>query len=143
MGIWHGYLGIENVGLNAAQKQLLVIELRKLGPKTHPQPAMLNHLRTRLDGDAVIFEAEFDENKITVASIKQYLADVFGIDPSTITHTTQSTQYGPMVTFSRGTDKLRMLLFGGIGSNWDESRLNALAYLKVDADRWEDVSVLP
>lgn len=65
MSDFHVYFGIENLNLNATQKAQLVTALKALGPAAHPRPCMLNHWRPRLDGDAVIFEALFDETKIT------------------------------------------------------------------------------
>lgn len=136
--IWHGYIGIENLNLNDSQRQMLIAELRRLGPAFDLQPARLNHWRTRLDGEAVIFEALFNENNLTAARFKQWLGDIFGIDSSTINHQTQQTQHGPVVTFSRGgTDYLRFLLFGGQGSAWSESGDQARAFLVANQSKWD------
>ncbi len=62
------YLGIENLALISSQKAILVAELRALGA-THPcgpAVACVNHWRTRLDGEAAIFEALFNEDNLTV-----------------------------------------------------------------------------
>ncbi len=125
--------------MNTAQKQTLIVELRKLGPKVHSQPAFLNHSCLRLDSDAAIFEAEFSRDKISVEAMKRYLANIFGVDPSTITHTSQGTKYGPLVTFTRGVERLRMILFGGVGTGWSKSQLSALAYLKDNHIQWDGV----
>ena len=143
MSKWHGYIGIENVGLSATQRATLIAELRTLGPASDPQPARLNHWRTRLDNEAAIFEALFNEGALTVARFKQRLATIFGVDPTTISDATQATQFGPLMTFSKGgTDYLRFLLFGGKGAAWMESGDGARAYLAANAGEWYEESDL-
>lgn len=134
----HFYLGIENLNLNTAQRQTLIDALKVLGPASDPQPARLCHWRIRLDSEAAIFEALFDEDTLTVERFKQRLGTIFSVDPDSIDHTTQQTQYGPLVTFSRGgTDYLRFLLFGGAGASWMESGDAARAYLSSNREEWE------
>ena len=142
MADWHGYFAIEDLNLNDNQRDTLVDVLKALGPKTHPQPACLNHWRTRLDGDAAIFEALFDESLLTVEAMKDRLAAIFGISPATIDHTLTIFHFGPgstpVVVFSRnGTDYLRMALFGGPDATWEESGDEVRAYLALFADQWE------
>ena len=134
---WHGYFGIENLGLNQAQKVELVQALRGLGPASSPQPALLNHWRTRLDDEAAIYEALWNQDKISIDSIKQFLADIFGIDPSIISDSVSPSQYGPTVIFSRGGDRLRMIQFAGIGSSWNESGDATRKFLKDNQSEWE------
>ena len=139
----HFYLGIENLGLNAEQRQTLIAELRALGPEIDPQPARLCHWRTRLDGEAAIFEALFNEDNLTVAKFKQRLGSIFGIDPETMNHSTQQLEFAgigsTMVTFSRsGIDYLRFVLFGGVGESWANSGNECRGYLAVNKDEWED-----
>ena len=138
MANWHGYLAVENLNLNAAQRATLIDALRNLGPVSDPQPARLNHWRTRLDGEAAIFEALFNESNLTVDKFKQRLGAIFGVDPATIDDATQSTAFGPVVTFSRGgTDYLRFLLFGGAGAAWMESGDECRGYLAANIAEWE------
>ena len=142
MPTWHGYFGIENLALDAEQRATLVAALRALWPGSHPQPACLNHWRTRLDGDAAIFEALFDTDHLTVDAFKTRLAAVFGVDPATIDHSLTSQVFHslptPIATFSRaGTDYLRMALFGGLSATWLESGDEARAYLALYSDQWE------
>ena len=142
---WHGYMGIENLNLSAGQRGTLVTALRALGPGSDPQPARLNHWRTRLDNDAAIFEALFDEDNLTVTKFKQRLGSIFGVSWVTIgsavqnvTYVTRQTQ---VVTFSRtGTDYLRVALFGGIGATWAESSVEAQGYLLANIAEWESLS---
>ena len=133
----HFYFGIENVGLTATQKETLVTALKLLGPKTHPSPACLCHWRIRLDGEAAIFEALFNEDNLTIQAGKDRLASIFGIDPGAIVDSVQQTSYGPLVTFSYSGDKLRFLMFGGANATLQESRDACRAYLKANLASWE------
>jgi len=142
MANWHGYFGIENVGLNASQRATLITVLRALGPSSDPQPCMLNHWRTRLDGNAAIFEARFPDEALTVQAFKARLGAIFGIDPLTIDDAMITRNWGgqttPVVTFSRGgTDYVRMALFGGLNATWAESGDACRAYLAENAAEWE------
>jgi len=141
--MWHGYFGIEDINLNDAQRDTLVDVLRRLGPDTHPSPACLNHWRTRLDGDAAIFEALFDEDLLSIDAMKERLAAIFNINPATIDYTLTIFHFGtgntPVAVFSRnGTDYIRMALFGGVGADWMESGDECRAYLTLFADQWEE-----
>ena len=136
--MWHGYIGIVNVGLNDSQRDTFIDALKALGPKSHQQPACLCHWRTRLDKQAVILEALFNEDNLTINAFRNRLANIFGVDPDTIADSTQQTQYGPLVTFSRNGDRLRFLAFGGKGNTWANSGAWARAYLKANIDDWEE-----
>lgn len=140
----HIYMGAENLNLNDAQRAALIIELRALGPSRdrETQPARLNHWRARLDGQAAIFEANFNEDALNVETFKRRLGDKLGVSWATIAASTQIVHFAggntPVVTFSRtGTNYLRVALFGGIGATWEESRLECLGYLKANAAEWE------
>jgi len=138
----HCYIGIENINLNASQRQTLVAALRALGPASHPSPACLCHWRTRTDGQAAIFEALFDENALTITAFKNRLASIFGVQPDTIDHATTSLSFAggttPVVTFSRGgTGYLRFALFGGVDATWGESGDECRGYLAAYRDQWD------
>jgi hypothetical protein len=138
----HLYLGVENIGLNTAQRATLIDALRALGPRSDPQPARLNHWRTRLDGEAAIFEALFNENALMVDAFKARLASIFSIDPATIDHAASSRSFAdgstPIVVFSRsGVDYLRFALFGGVDAAWMESGDECRGYLALNRDEWE------
>jgi len=141
----HVYFGIENLNLNASQRQVLVEALRGLGPAGDRQPAHLCHWRTRLDGEAAIFEALFDESRITVQAFKNRLGVIFGVDPNSIDQAVSNVTFGArdtaVVTFSRNsTDYLRVAFFGYDGVDWptwDESRVETLAYLAANQEEWE------
>lgn len=143
--MWHGYFGIENLALNDNQRGELVDALRKLGPTSDPQPARLCHWRTRLDGQAAIFEALFNEAHITVDAFKMRLGVIFSIDPQTIDHAinlvTFAARETAIATFSRGgTDYLRLAMFGYDGADWPtwmESGDEARSYLAANREEWE------
>ena len=140
--MWHGYFGIENINLSDAQRDTLVAVLRQLGPASDPSPARIMHWRTRLDGQAAIFEAMFQNGDLTVATFKQRLANIFGIDPATISHSTVTQDWGnqetPVITFSRnGTDYLRVAVFAGKQKYWEASGDAARGYISANLAEWE------
>lgn len=143
MSNWRGYFGIENINLNSSQRAILITELRDLGPSNHLQPAYFCHWRSRLDNDAAIFEAQFNEDNLTLEKFKQRLGSIFGVDPDTIDHASIQRDYAgygtPVVMFSRGgIDYLRMALFGGTAATWEESKQEALGYLSTNRGKWGD-----
>ena len=142
--MWHGYFGIENLALSDQQRATLVAALQALGPDSHPSPACLCHSRTRLDGQAAIFEALFSDQALTVDAFKTRLAAIFDVDAETIDHTITTTSFAgthdtPIATFTySGTDYLRMALFGGLSATWLESGDETRAYLAANAEAWEE-----
>ncbi|HSB65037.1 MAG TPA: hypothetical protein VLD65_00570, partial [Anaerolineales bacterium] len=138
--MWHGYVGIEDLGLTVNQRNTLVAALRQLGPASDPQPARLNHWRVRLDDKAVIFEALFNDQDWTVETIKTRLAGIFGIDPALINHTTTSSVYGPVIVFKypSNTNKLRMIAFAGVNATWEQSRQACSQYLLDNLLAWDN-----
>lgn len=142
--MWHGYFGIENLALSDQQRAALVAALRALGPDTHRSPACLCHWRTRLDNQAAIFEALFDEAALTVDAFRTRLAAIFDVGPSLIDHALHTVSFAGQVdtviaTFSTaGTDYLRMALFGGLAATWHQSGDEARAYIAANLDAWEE-----
>ena len=143
MATRHFYIGIENINLNVVQRQILIDELKSLGPASNPQPARLCHWRTRLDGEAAIFEALFDESNLTLNKFKQRLGAIFSVGPGSIDHSTNQVDFAghgtQIVMFSRdGTDYLRFALFGGIDAAWMDSGDECRGYLKANYDEWNE-----
>ena len=131
------YFGIESLNLTTAQRNTLVDALRQMGANNqHPNPAYRNHWRVRLDNLAVIFEADWNVEDWTVEQVKQRLATIFGVSVSLVTHSVAQTVYGPVVTFTRTTDRLRVVVFGGVDATYKESQAAALAYLAANAEAW-------
>ncbi len=139
------YFGIENINLTAPQKQSLIDGLKTLEDNANNNPCNRNHWRLRLDNDAIIFEANFDESQLTIAAIKSRLATIFGVAVGTISHSTsQNATYGLIVTFIHSAqNKIRMVAFGHNGTNWatvEQSRTAAQAYLAANSVAWESAS---
>lgn len=137
------YFGIENINLTAPQKATFITGLQALGDNASANPCNRNHWRIRTDNDAVIFEANFDEDNLTIAAIKARLATIFGVAVGTITHSTsQNATYGLIVTFIHSAqNKVRMVAFGHNGTAWGtiaQSRTAAQAYLAANAAAWGD-----
>lgn len=140
--MWHGYIGIENLGLTAPQKQTLLDGIGGLGPSDDPQPCRRNHRRVRTDNDAAIFETVFANDDLTIAAFKTRLGAIFGVDPATIAHTVSTQSYAGnttnVLTFQRpaGTNRIRVALFGGTTASWQQSRDEAAGYLAANAAAW-------
>jgi hypothetical protein len=140
----HLYIGLENIALTAPQKQTLIAALAALGPASDPQPSHRNHRRVRLDGDAVIFEAAFGDNDLTVSALRQYVADVFGVPVAQVTSATANQTFAsipsPIVTLTyQAVARLRVALFGGTSATWVQSAVEVRAYLAANAAAWGDV----
>lgn len=137
------YFGIENINLTVGQKNTLITGLQAIGDNASANPCNRNHWRIRADNNAVIFEANFDENNLTIDAIKQRLATIFGVAVGTITHSTsQNATYGLIVTFIQGgQNKIRSVAFGYNGGwgSWVESNAATRSYLAANAVAWGDV----
>jgi hypothetical protein len=133
--MWHGYYVIENLGMTGNQKQQVDGELIKLGPVRDTKPCNLNHRRYRSDGNAVIYEAMFDEKEIAIEAMDKYLASALGIDPRSIKHSTRISKYGTEIAFTYNGSKSIMTLFDG--STWEESRKACLRYLYDYMSLWD------
>jgi hypothetical protein len=136
-----GYFGIENLNLTNPQKQMLIDGIKGLGDNNSPYPNFRNHSRLRLDNNAILFEANFDETSVTIAAIKARLATIFSVAAGTISHSTIQSAYGLVVTFTHSAQqKMRMIAFGHDGANWgtwEQSNAAARGYLLANAAQWE------
>lgn len=140
----HVYFGVENLGLTAPQRTQLVTALNALGPANDPQPAHLNHRRIRPDNQAVIYEALFDSIHVSINSFKSYLASIYGISASLITHSVVFQTFTEIptavVTFTyNSTARLRVAFFGkgnGDWPTWEQSRIECAAYIRANATAW-------
>ncbi len=137
------YLGTENIALTGPQKATLATALQGLGPIAHPQPSELMHWRTRLDGDAVIFRALFDDNDLTVANLRQFIANVFGVPVAQVTANAASVTFktvpSPVLTMTyQAIARMRFVLFGGLAATSQQSNDEVVAYLIANAVAWGD-----
>lgn len=139
----HQYVGILNLNLNSSQKLSLFNELRALGPSASPSPAMLLQERLRLDDEGAIYEALFDESKLSIQQFINWLASIFGAQPESISSSTiiQSFAGGttPVTTFTYNTiNYIRSALFGGMGCGWHASGRECRGYLSLYQNEWEN-----
>lgn len=134
----HAYIGIEALTMTAALKQTLVQALKALGRQDGPQPCRINHSRTRPDNNALILEAEWNEDEVTAAALARRLETLYGLAAGAVSQAVTQTPYGPMVTFKTGTtNRLRLVVFGGLEADWPTSREACLAYLAANRAAWE------
>lgn len=141
----YGYFGIENLALTNPQRNTLVSELGLLGQEDNGACHRRMISRVRLDNQAVIFRAVFDENHLTPTAIRNRLATIFGVAANSITFAittpTLGGQVTQVVTFTRlGTDYLRCVLFGKPNGGWptiQQSGDAARAYVIANLAEWE------
>jgi hypothetical protein len=134
----HLYIGVEVVTMTGAMKNTLVEHLRSLGPKGDDRPSRINHWRIRPDGNAAIFEAEFDAETITAKALSDMLAKWYNVAPATLSTSMAQTPYGPYATVKTGaTTRLRIIAFGGVDADWGTSRAAVMEYLAANRDAWE------
>lgn len=141
----HCYFGIENLNLTAQQKNTLIAGLQELGQNNSgDKPNEKNHWRIRPDNNAVMFEALFDSEALTIAAIKARLATIFNVAVGTISHSTSQQSVGLVVTFTHSAQqKLRMVCFGMSGGQWPEwsvSNQAARDYLIANSAAWESAT---
>lgn len=138
MAIRNYYIGVESLSLTTLQKAQLLDAIKQLGANTDPRPASRNHWRVRLDNNAVIFHALFDEDLLTVAVISQQLATLFSVPVIQVTATTATNIYGQSATFVYlAVNRLLIQVFGGVTATSAESRAQVLAYLAANSAAWE------
>ena len=136
---WQGYFYIENLGLNAQQKTTLVSALQFWGQHNDaPNPRDRNHWRVRLDGEAVIFEAVFEADNLTVPSLRSRLADLFSVNDEQIDVSTSQNKYGNVATFSyNNVDRLRVGVFAGLQAGYAGSQAAAQQFIIDFASDWQ------
>ncbi len=137
------YFGIENIALTAPQKATLIAALSALGPSSDPQPAELMHSRVRLDNDAAIFRARFQDGDLTTLNLRQFLANTFALPLANISAATTSITFltlpSPIVTMTvAASARMRFVLFGGLAATTAQSNAEVVAYLIANAVAWGD-----
>lgn len=143
MAISHQYFYLESLNLTAPQRQTLVTQLLGLGrDENADSPARRMHSRVRNDNLAMLFEAVVEEDDLTINAIKNRLATIFGIAVGTISHSTNQSVYGFVVTYIQGgQNRMRLGAFAHNGTSWGttaQSRQAAQAYLLANALAWGD-----
>jgi hypothetical protein len=138
------YLGAENIAMTQPQKDNFRETLRVIGPPVHPQPAELMHWRPRLDGNATLMRAQFQDGDMTVAGLRQLLATSLGVPVAQITSANSNVTYKTtpslIITMSlNGVPQMRYILFAGGRASIQQSNDEAVAYLIANAAAWGDV----
>ena len=134
------YFYVENLNLTAPQQATLVAQLQALGQRNADNnPRMRNHWRTRLDGQAAIFEAWWDSSQLTAVAMRNRLASIFSVSQASITYATTQPVYGSLVTYTYASvDRLRLGVFAGANASYKDSQAAALQYLADNAAGWEN-----
>lgn len=133
----HVYVLVEDLGLSGIARARLGAELRELGPASGEVPSRRNHWRERLDGLAVILEADFEESSIGVAGLKARLVRLLGVAASSVSYAASTPAEGESAVFRHNSvDRLRVLVFGGRGASWAESNAATRAYLGLHGADW-------
>lgn len=132
------YFYIENLGLNPDQLDILKDWFKDFNNNRCPYPNLDTQVKVRPDGDAVIFRALVNRDFLDRSHIVDKLADIFEVDPGTITVVTLSSPYGEGVDLERpaGTKRLRFGVFAGRDTSLEESRASCISYLADNATAW-------
>lgn len=142
--MWHGYVGFQDVNLNANQRATLWDVLKDLPPALSTgQPKHRNQWIVSLDKSKAICELLFDEESISIAGITRKLANIFNVNEDNIDVDRRRIELGwshsPVWTFSyNGTNYLRVIVFGGIGADFLQSKDACMDYFLQNMDDWKE-----
>lgn len=139
--MWHGYFVVERQNLGDGNWIDLLLTFKEMGTTGSRFPMYNNHHRVRLDGNAIIYESNFNPGEVTVAGFKQLLADEFGVAIEDIDDDRSQESYAgyttPVWEFLYGAlSRFTVRRFGG-GDDWDTSNLECLGYLSQNLNEWE------
>lgn len=143
---WQGYFTVERLNIGAGNWSTLQGMFEGMGEHGSPFPCYNNHKRTRLDGDAVVYESRFDADEVSVAQFKELLAETFSVPVGDILHTTEQLDYAGHGTtrwtfyydeITPGEDRFLVERFGQ-GGTWQESGDECRGYLALYASEWEE-----
>ncbi len=142
---WNGYILFEKTAnLSQANFNALTDAYRALEPVDPLLPADVMATRRKVDNSAEVFECKFDPAAVDVASFKQFMADLFGVDVADVEDEiledvsysglpdTESRRWGFNYPVG-GAQRLQVVRFGR-GGTWQQSQLEGLAY--ITADGW-------
>jgi len=135
------YFYLENVNLTTPQQQILIDAIKTWGKRDQdPNPRHRNHWRIRLDNKAIIFEAWFDNNNLSILNIRQKLADLYEVALSQITGSVTSNIYGQLLSVTYNTlVRLRIGIFGGITADYYTSQTKAVQFLVDNKTSWDNI----
>lgn len=137
----HLYFVAERLNISALNWAQLIALFSAMGTEGDPFPAYNLHSRTRLDGDAIIYESQFSPGEVSGAAFRQMLADEFGVSVESVVQAITYDDYvglGTTVwTYSyNAIERFIVRRFGG-GDGWDISRAECLGYLAANSEAWE------
>lgn len=137
------YYMVEIVQLSNPQRANLYEALDLLGEANASQfPNERLQIRQRLDGDARIYEALFNEANLTANGFKEYLASAINAPAGNISGSPVDNAYGYTISYLHGiVERIRFTVFGGssgvLPSTWASSRDAANAYLIANSASWQ------
>jgi hypothetical protein len=110
-----------------------------------PQTSHINHWRPRRDRQAVLYEAEFIIHDVLPITFLNRVATLLSLPPQFVRTEQRVRRFEAIptefTTFTYGeTPLLCTAIFGRAGTfwpTWPASRVEALAYLRANADAWE------
>jgi hypothetical protein len=145
MANYHVYGVVENLALTAQQRDAFMNYLRtSIAAINNEHPEWLYQSRVSVDGQWTIFEALYDELKISPNELRSQIASILGLQPARITETQSTVQYAPptstlvLTYLNRNTSQnvVRIRVFGGYPPNEQASHREVLAYLSENAAAW-------
>jgi len=141
--MWHGYFVVERNTVGIGNWQALLLLFDQMGTKESIYPAYNNHFRTRLDGNAKIYESLFEPEGVSIHDFKHFLADEFIVAFDDIGDTQFVESYADydsnVWVFSYpvgGDDRFTVRRFGR-GGTWEESWNECEGYLTMNLNQWE------
>jgi hypothetical protein len=127
---WHGYvLILKPAALSLADWRTSALAMAQYLGKLDddPSPSLRMHTRIRPDNQAVILEAMFDDDDLDISQMTRgIVAIIYTALEGAYTRQAIRTALTNNVTIWRGT--------------WQESRIQAIAYLKSNASAWGDTN---
>lgn len=128
--------------MDAEQWDALVSCIASMGENESPQPAYRNHCWTRTDGQAIIFEAMFDDEDLSTENLKNELSTIMLVDSSTILTSETTSPENLETVFSVDAGLMRTIKMSYAGCReWEESRLNAVDYVSSNQEIRQAITV--
>jgi hypothetical protein len=154
----HFYLGSDNLNLDNENWKTLIDEIRQIvgvGDLPAQQLAEVGnneHIVVGLEtySEKYIYEANFPENSVNFDKFTNRLANLFEVDSSEISYTTQlvsfpnSIRQTVLATYAyNGKNRFRVGMFGFLADDqpctWEESKWECQRYKIANADEWDEV----
>lgn len=149
MAIWHGYFGMirNQTNLGVGNWNTLVASVDNIiSHHIVGDPSTYFQKRMRLDNNAVIYEANFDEDDINFNAFKNKLATIFGIDPLLVTFVPSVVHllFRDSVNVVYSYLALPRFTIGFFGRDilnntctWDQSKDECREYLRLNNAAWD------